>query len=216
MKSIKITDYKRGRLLKNKVVRNQGNIIQWMFLLIVILIVAITIIFDQRSDLCELQSVEVVEASEPEPEVIKLPNQADEGLKEFGKVTDDRTERIREYFKEYGSPYPDVAETIVEESDRHGVDPYMIAAIFCQESSCGKACIAGNCTGYGVTDSGSVGKTSYPDVYTGMAGMIERYATEWGGYYKNCQSNVRCVAAKYNPRESWIGNVSWFYGEIAR
>ncbi len=166
----------------------------------------------------------------PEPveqavfEIVELPSQIDQGAKEFGKVkveatvkpADERRTKIFNYLVAYGSPIPDITDTIVNESDRYGVDPYLITAIFCQESSCGKSCSNGSCGGYGFTDSGPVGKTDYENYKDGMADMIARYATDWENYYLNCGSDIVCVSELYNPRESWVDSVGWFYDEISK
>lgn len=213
MKTIKITDYKQGRLLKNRIVRNQGKIIQWMFLIIVVLIVAIVIIMDQRQDLqtvVDNQPRAEVEAAE----VVEIPNPVDNGTKEFGQIQDNRVEKIQNYLAGYGSPEPTLAKVIVSESDKHGVDPYIITAIFCQESSCGKVCSNNNCTGYGITDSQHIGKTGFNSKSEGLAHMIAKFSSDWDGYYKNCGTNIRCISRLYNPRESWVQNVHYFYTEI--
>jgi len=133
------------------------------------------------------------------------------GVKVVAEVkSDERIKKIYSYLLDYGSPIPELSTEIVEASDEFGLDPYIITAIFCQESSCGKVCVNGNCTGYGITDSGQVGD------YAGMRSMIQAYATDWGGYYKNCGTDIVCVSQKYNPRESWVNNITWFYGEITK
>ncbi len=177
-----------------------------------LLIAALVIVIDQRQDLKELDVVSVVEASEVVVEAPVAPK-ADETPKEV-KVVDTRITQIKTYLESYGSPIPDIATTIVEQSDKHGVDPFIITAIFCQESSCGKSCSNGNCTGYGKADRGDIGKTDFPDKYAGITGMIEKYSVDWNSYYKNCGTNIRCISRKYNPRESWVQNVYWFYTEV--
>lgn len=130
-------------------------------------------------------------------------------------VPDNRAEKIENYLRNYGSPYPELASTIVEVSDRYGVNPYVITAISCQESSCFKNCHNSNCSGYGITDSGIVLETRLGSLEAGIEDMVSRYATDWNGYYKNCGDDIACIGRKYNPRESWRSNVVWFYNNIS-
>lgn len=122
---------------------------------------------------------------------------------------------IEGYLKSYSSPHPELAGEIVYYSQKYGVDPYIITAINCQESSCFKHCSSGNCSGYGITDTKRVGKTEFENKESGLEHMIWRYSEDWNGYYKKCSTDINCISYKYNNRDSWRSAVKYFYNSIS-
>lgn len=184
----------------------------WVMIFLV-LALGVSVRYQTTSPVEAIDDTEVVKVY-VEPIAYAEPPQI--ALEPVEYIPDNRVEKIENYLTAYGSPYPELAGVIVEISDKYEVDPYVITAINCQESSCFKNCHNSNCSGYGITDSGIVLETELGGLENGLEDMISRYAVDWNGYYKNCGNDIGCIGKKYNPRESWRSNVVWFYNNISR
>lgn len=150
-----------------------------------------------------------MEPAKPPVEVVEVP--------EVIEKPDGDIKVIKDYLVSYGSPHPELAETIVVESKKYGLDPYMVTAIMCQESSCAKSCNSNNCLSYGITDSVRVGETVFDKKSEGLEVSIKRMGTDFSGAYAKCGRSVSCFQeVGYNTYPEWAVAVNWFLAQLGK
>lgn len=113
-------------------------------------------------------------------------------------------DRLDNYLKSVGSPMN--ASYIFEVAEKHAVDPYIITAISCVESSCFKNCWNGNCQGWAITDSGNY-SAIHSDIYAGLEHFAREYSVS---RYAGLTTAEEISQAGYNTRQSWINSMNYF------
>jgi hypothetical protein len=125
---------------------------------------------------------------------------------------DARPEIIKQYLKEYNSPLEPHAQTIVEASDKYGLDYRLLTAIAQQESNlCKKAPEKSyNCWGWGIHSRGTLRFDSYDKaIWVVAKGLKEEYIDK--GY-----TTPEEIMKKYTPlsKGSWAYGVNLFMSQL--
>ena len=125
---------------------------------------------------------------------------------------DARNEIIRQYLNRYQSPLAPLAEKIVAEADKNGLDFRLTTAIAQQESNLCKNIPAGsyNCWGWGIHKKGTLGFTSFAQgVEVVTRGLANEYLAK--GYV-----SIEEIMHKYTPASngSWADGVNEFLNEM--
>lgn len=123
------------------------------------------------------------------------------------------TESIQAVYAKHNSPITNKIPYLVNECERLGLNPYLVAAVQAEESGWGKSnyCInKHNCFGYGATDSGNIdywfNNSSYEEATTKILESLARH-------YKVPTAEIMS-ARGYNTRQSWINNINSIMNEF--
>jgi hypothetical protein len=128
------------------------------------------------------------------------------------EVADARPEILRNYLKKYNSPIVDLADEIVSEADKAGIDYRLIPAIAQQESNLCKFIPDGsyNCWGWGIHSESNLGFSSYEE---GIKIVTEGIKKE---YIDRGLKTPEQIMTKYTPTSngSWARGVREFMEEM--
>ena len=126
--------------------------------------------------------------------------------------SDARSEILRQYMENYGSPLAPYSELIVQTADKYSLDFRLITAIAQQESNICKIIPPGsyNCWGLGIHSNGSLGFKSFGE---GIEEVSRGLRTD---YLNKGYSTIDEIMAKYTPLSngSWANGVNEFMTEM--
>lgn len=128
------------------------------------------------------------------------------------EAADARPQIVANYLQFYNSPLLPYANTIVETSDKYGLDFRLITAIAQQESNLCKVIPpeSYNCWGWGIHSEGTLGFSSYEKGIEEVSkGLRKEYLDK--GY-----STVKEIMSKYTPLSngSWANGVETFMNDM--
>ncbi len=128
------------------------------------------------------------------------------------EVSDARSQILKKYFSEYGSPLLNYASLIIEEADRVGMDFRLLPAIARQESGLCKVIPEDsyNCWGWGITSVGTLKFKSYEEgIKVVTQGLKNNYLDQG-------LVNPKDIMAKYTPQSngSWAQGVNEFMKDL--
>jgi len=126
--------------------------------------------------------------------------------------SDARSELIKQYMENYGSPLASFSDLIVQTADKYSLDFRLITAIAQQESNICKVIPPGsyNCWGWGIHEKGTLGFSSYA---TGIEEVSKGLRTD---YLDKGYNTIEKIMAKYTPQSegSWAQGVNEFMSEM--
>lgn len=127
-------------------------------------------------------------------------------------AADARSEILRQYMQNYGSPLAPYSDLIVQTADKYSLDYRLVTAISQQESNICKIIPPGsyNCWGWGIHSKGTLGFASFEDGIEEVSkGLREDYLNK--GYL-----TVNEIMTKYTPQSngSWAHGVNEFMSEM--
>lgn len=125
---------------------------------------------------------------------------------------DAKIEIIKQYLQKYDSPLIPYAQTLVDTSEKYGLDFRLLVAIAQQESNLCKKIPSDsyNCWGWGIHSKGTLRFASFPEAIETVAkGLREDYFDK--GY-----TTPEELMKKYTPASpgSWAFGVQQFLGEM--
>ncbi|KKS95458.1 MAG: hypothetical protein UV71_C0007G0029 [Microgenomates group bacterium GW2011_GWC1_43_13] len=126
--------------------------------------------------------------------------------------SDARSEILRQYMENYGSPLALYSGLIVQTADKYSLDFRLITAIAQQESNICKIIPPGsyNCWGWGIHSNGSLGFKSFDE---GIEEVSRGLRTD---YLNKGYTTVNEIMGKYTPLSngSWADGVNEFMSEM--
>jgi hypothetical protein len=123
---------------------------------------------------------------------------------EFSVQTDPRLLRIRDYFRQLGSPAHAYAEDFIDAADRNNLDWRLLPGISIIESGGGKAARNNNFFGW------NNGDHRFGTAREGIYHVASRLRLS--PYYRN--KSVEQILRVYNPREDYPPKVTWVMERI--
>lgn len=126
---------------------------------------------------------------------------------------DARTLVIERYMRRWSSPMLPYVHYLIDVSDTHGVDPYLVVAIAQQESNLGKLMPPSchNAWGWGIHSEGTLCFDTWEEgINTFISGLADNYHA-YGLY------TPEAIMTKYNstsPGGAWAKGVSYFLAQL--
>lgn len=138
-----------------------------------------------------------------------------EGINFDIQTADARIEIIRSFLERYKSPltpYDHFAQSLVEASDRYGLDYRLLPAIMMQESNLCKSSDPKihNCLGFGIHERGTLGFDTYEESFDRAARELK------ANYIDQGLTTPEQIMRKYTPSSngSWANSVNQWIAEM--
>ncbi len=138
-----------------------------------------------------------------------------EGINFDIQTADARVEIVRSFLERYKSPltpYDHFAQSLVEASDRYGLDYRLLPAIMMQESNLCKSSDPKihNCLGFGIHERGTLGFDSYEESFDRAARELK------ANYIDQGLTTPEQIMKKYTPSSngSWANSVNQWIAEM--
>jgi len=137
------------------------------------------------------------------------------GIQTSIQEDDARIKIISNFLERYNSPlqpYDDWGQKLVTIADKYGIDFRLLPAIAMTESNLCKVIPPGtyNCTGYGITSTGTLGFESYEESFEATAKSLKK------NYVDKGLTNPSDIMKKYTPSSngSWQNSVNQWLSEM--
>lgn len=137
------------------------------------------------------------------------------GIQTSIQEDDARIKIISNFLERYNSPlepYSDWGQKLVTIADKYGIDFRLLPAIAMTESNLCKVIPPGtyNCTGYGITSTGTLGFESYEESFEATAKSLKK------NYVDKGLTNPSDIMKKYTPSSngSWQNSVNQWLSEM--
>lgn len=126
---------------------------------------------------------------------------------------DARSLVIERYLRRWSSPLLPYAKYIVDTSDSHGVDPYLVVAIAQQESNLGKL-MPPNCHnawGWGIHSKGTL---CFDNWQEGINTFVTGLADNYHAYGLNTPEEIMTKYNATSPGGAWAKGVRYFLEQL--
>jgi beta-N-acetylglucosaminidase len=128
------------------------------------------------------------------------------------QTSDARVERLKTFFRLYGSVLEQHAEDFITAADKYNIDYRLLPAIAMQESLGCKREIPNtfNCWGWGIYTKHTTSFQSYPEAIDTISKLLAK------NYINKGYDNLEEIQKLYNPSNTnnWSGNINYFINQI--
>lgn len=128
-------------------------------------------------------------------------------------LVDPRVANLKSFFRRHDSPLYDLAEKIIEVSDKYNLDYRLLPSIAMQESGLCRSIPENsfNCWGWGINSSQTIRFASFEEGIETVARGIKI------GYVDKGLITPEDIMAKYAPSSTtWAGGINHFLGVLGR